>query len=395
MARPGALIGFWIAVAVAASLSTFPQSCSAEYLASPSLRWSLQLEGSGGGLAGRGMRKGNALVAHADGQRVIATADDGSLHIVQTAPQVKPLAVFAPPQVNNNRFTECRSGPTIVYPELEEEEFGTQFPEDSFTEVPGEESSSTSNTSNGLQKSYAVYAVVDTTVASSDIQFDESGFVVESPAGGNGGGDDTTSRVLAVNMDDGSLKWSVQVPGRIQGDVVVGTTGMYVSHNIGGVGYISVIMTNEDQSSADVVATLMSSEELNGPFTGPALQRSSDDEVGDIVLVAESWGRGFDESQGGLFMLSPSSDFEDALGRGNDAYELQRISSYSNSAFAPPLVDGDSVFLGAAGANFAAWTGNERSDLSGIASGRVDEIDPRWTYQMPASPRNESLRKFC
>jgi hypothetical protein len=375
LSRQSRSLGAFLCACLAlTSLTSFLQPCAAEYLSRPSLRWSLQLEGSGG-LGNRGMRKGNAIVVHNDGTRVIATADDGSIHIVQTAPRVKTLAVFEPPQLNN-RYTECRSGPTLVYP--------STFDENAFADSP---EASSSSTRNGLQHEYAVYAVADVSVTS-DFQFDEAGFVQSANNNDSGG---TTSRVMAVNMN-GRLKWSVQVPGRIQGDVVVGTSGIYVSHNIGDVGFLSVIKTDEDQSTAEVVATLTSSNARNGPFTGPALQQS-DEGIGDVVLVAESWGQGYDETKGGLFMLSPSAEFADSGGRGNESYDFQRISSWSNSAIAPPVVDGNSVFLGAAGGNFAAFTGNQRNDLSGISSGRVDEIDPQWTVQMPTNPRNASQRK--
>jgi hypothetical protein len=346
--------------------------CSAEYLSEPTLRWSLQLEGSGR-LSSRGMRKGNAVVAHNDGKRLVATMDDGSLHVVQTTPQVKSLSVYEPTPVDN-KYTECRSGPVIVYP-AEGQEAAQDF--------PGGTPSAASIAAQG--KSYVVYSVVDATVAS-DIQFDESGLAVPSENEGS-----TTSRVLAVNVDDGSLKWSVQVPGRVQGDVVVGTTGIYISHNIGSVGFLSVIMVNEDGSSADAVATLTFSNGRNGPFGPPALQQNAGS--GDVVIVAESWGQGFSQDLGGLYMLTPSSTFDDANGRGNDSYELRRISSWSYSSIAPPLVDGDSVFLGAAGGNIAGWTGNQRNDLSGISSGRVEEIEPQWVYQMEENPRNQSQRK--
>ncbi|KAG7369124.1 PQQ-like domain containing protein [Nitzschia inconspicua] len=345
--------------------------CCAEYRTAPSLRWSLQLEGSGN-LSSRGMRKGNAVVAHKDGIRVVATLDDGSLHIVQTTPQVRTISVFEPPAVDD-KFTECRSGPVLVYPGEESdataEEFPSGTPSAAFPAAQG--------------KSYAIYTVVDASIFS-DIQFDEFGLVIPNDASEGS----TTSRVLAVNLHDGSLKWSVQVPGRIQGDVVVGTTGLYISHNVGNEGYLSVIMMDQDGTSANVVATLDFSSGGNGPFGPPALQSNSG--VGDVVIVAESWGQGYSQELGGLYMLSPSSDFASAGGRGNDAYQVQKIGSWPYSAIAAPLVDGNSVFLGAAGGILVGWTGNQRNDLSGISSGRVEEIEPRWVYQMNPNPRNQS-----
>jgi hypothetical protein len=350
----------------------FWKTCSAEYLAEPSLRWSLQWEGTGS-ISSRGMRKGNAVVTHNDGIRLVATMDDGSLHVIQTSPQVRSLSVFEPPP-NDNKFTECRSGATIVYPAD-----STSGGRDD--ESTGETRWSASIAANG--KSYVVYAVIDTAVAS-DLQVDENGFVLPSATSTADEGS-TTSRILAVNVDDGILKWTVEVPGRIQGDVMIGTSGIYVSHNIDNVGFLSVVMGDEDGNSADVVATLTFSSDENGPFGPPALQRDS--ELGDIVIVAESWGQGYSENRGGLYMLSHSPSYEDANGRGNDAYQLQRISSWPYSSVVPPLVDGDSIFLGAAGGNMAGWT----EVLSSISQ---DEIEPSWVYQMKRNPRNQSQRKY-
>jgi hypothetical protein len=352
------------------STTLFSNPCSSEYLAEPTLLWSLQLEGSGS-ISSRGMRKGNAVVAHDDGIRLVATVDDGSLHVIQTSPQVKTLSVFEPPTIDN-KFTECRSGATIVYPF---DDTSSGLDEDLTGGTPW----SASIAANG--KSYIVYAVVDTTVAS-DLQVDESGFVFPSDTPTTGEGS-TTSRVLAINMDDGSLKWSVQVPGRIQGDVMVGSRGIYVSHNIGDVGYLSVIMGDENGDSPVVVATLTFASDRNGPFGPPALQRDS--ELGDVVIVAESWGQGYSENRGGLYMLSPSPDYEDSNGRGSESYQLQRISSWPFSSVIPPLVDGSSVFLGAAGGNLGGWNGG----LSVIS----EDMEPTWVYQMERNPRNLSQRK--
>jgi hypothetical protein len=349
----------------------FSNICSAEFLAEPSLRWSLQVEGSGK-IGTRGMHKGNAVVAHNDGMRIVATMDDGSLHVIQTSPRVKSLSVFEPPVIED-KFTECRSGATIVYPIGDDTSGGG---DDEFTDgTPW-----SSIAANG--KSYVVYAVVDSVVAS-ELQVDQSGFVLPSDTLPNDEGS-TTSRVLAVNVDDGSLKWSVEVPGRIQGDVMVGRSGIYVSHNVGDAGYLSVVMGDEDGNSVEVVASLTFSNDRNVKFGPPAMHRDS--ELGDVVIVAEMYGHGYSENRGSLYMLSPSLEFENMSGRENDSYQLKRISSWPYSSVLPPLVDGYSIILGAAGGNIASWT----QDLSVISD---EEIEPSWVYQMQRNPRNQSQRK--
>ena len=77
------------------------------------------------------------------------------------------------------------------------------------------------------------------------------------------------------------------------------------------------------------------------------------------------------------------------------SYLLQKISSYSYSAIAPPLVYGDSIFLGSAGGTFAGFTGGRRYSLAGILNGRMETIDPAWMETVQPNPLNSSQRKFA
>ena len=341
-------------------LSQSVSICYGEFLPSPSLRFSLQLDNTGT-LSDGGLRYGNGIVTHKDGSKIVVTTDDGNLHIVQAATPVRTLAVYTPTVTEEEYYTICRSKPTIIYKQQQQQ------------------------SQTAASSDYIVYAVIDTPITSG-IEVGEDGFVEPVNKANTGS---IRSRVIAVNMD-GTIKWDVQVSGIIQGDVVVGAGGaMYVSHNINNVGYLSVIMTNDNHDSASVVASLTSTDAPNGPFGPPALQQ--DTSSGDVVFVAESWGQGYVEGDGALYMLSTTSILEDTGGTGN---QLQRISSWPYSSIVPPLVNGNSIFLGASGGVIAGWTGNERNDLSGIQSGKVDEIDPRWVYEGARNGRNESQRKF-
>lgn len=356
--------------------------CHAELLLEPSLKWSVQLEGSGR-LSGRGLRKGNAIVAYKDGTKIFVTANDGSLHIIQTTTtQVNTLAIFMPDEIQG-RFTECRSGATVVDQNIaaatEEDNNGNNF------------DGAPVRTTLGLgvvKEDYIIYAVRDSTVSSVSV-------------GLNSAEDIVSSRVIAVNLD-GTYKWSVQVEGRIEGNPVVGKSGIFVSHNSDdGIGYLSIIRIDPDNESANIVATVSPPAtqpgNVNGPFGPPALQQHpqpsyEDEYLDDVVVVAESWDQGFSENQGGLYMLTLNTTDDESFSF-TSGYLLRKISSYSYSAIAPPLVYGDSIFLGSAGGTLAGFTGGRKNNLSGILSGREEEIDPRWRNEVTPNPRNASQRK--
>lgn len=353
----------------------------AEFLPTPTLKWSLQLEGSGL-RSGRGLRKGNSVVAHRDGTKIVVTAGDGSLHIIQTTNVVRTLAAYVPDSIDGKTI-ECRSGATIVEKSGQDGLLGK-----------GE----------SIQASiddFIVYAVVDNIIANDtgigDAQV-TSGVNVR-PSG-------ITSRVIAVDME-GTLLWSVEVPGKIEGSPVVGKKGIYVTHNDNGSGQLSILKM-QDGGTATIAATVGPvTEPGNGiPLGPPALQKAANGaEVSDedLVIVAENWDSGFSLTRGGMHMLLlANDDAVDAKGEEQEAllsrpgtYQLVKISSWSYSASSPPLVYGNSIFLGAAGGTIGGFTGDRRSDLSGIPAGREAQLFPRWDFQVSPNPRNASQRKFC
>eukprot|EP00536_Pseudo-nitzschia_multiseries_P005699 jgi/Psemu1/285971/fgenesh1_pg.110_\ len=380
----------------------------AELFLAPTLKWSLQLEESGR-LSGRGLRRGNAIVAHKDGTKIVATTDDGSLHIIQTTNQVKTLAVYAPDRVVG-RSVSCRSGASVVDKQHRDGLY-----------VAGGDGKARAGDGDDAQEAnedFIVYAVVDNTIAP-DLGSVESVSGMTESTGRNEDNDansgidvdGVTSRVIAVNMD-GSFRWSVQVSGRIEGSPLVGNNGIYVTHNDNGAGRVSVIRT-QSNGRGFVAATVGPTATEPGsvvPLGPPALQKPAfsnqnqnqnqnrnqiQNEGGDVVIVAESWDSGFSVTTGGLYMLSTtnsaSASATDAEQKDNETdYELVKISSWPRSAIAPPLVHGDSIFLGVAGGLIGGFTGDRRSDLSGITSGRESEIFPRWNHQVAPNPRNAS-----
>jgi hypothetical protein len=372
--------------------------CHAEYLEKPSLKWSVQLEGSGRG-SSRGLRKGNAIVAYKDGTKIFVSANDGSLHIIQTTNQVNTLAVFVPDEIQD-RYTECRSGATVVDKDIQDGHFVAVVAdaEEATTSIDFVETAPAPAVPRNItlfgpgvvKEDYIIYVICDSTISSDGIGFNAADNIV-------------SSRVIAVNMD-GTLKWSVQVEGKIEGNPVVGKTGIFISHNSNdGIGYLSIIRIDPINKTGNIVATVSPTAtqpgSVNGPFGPPALQQrpgwsyDEDEYADDIVIVAESWDEGFSVNQGGLYMLSLSTTGDESSPP-TSGYQLQKISSYSYSAIAPPLVYGDSIFLGSAGGTLAGFTGDRRTDLSGILSGRENEINPRWQNEVSPDPLNASQRKL-
>ena len=432
-------------------LPSTTNTANAELFSAPTLKWSLQLEGSGR-LAGRGLRRGNAIVAHKDGTKIVVTADDGSLHVVQTTNPIKTLGVHVPVEIVGKR-TECRSGATIVDGKQVEYADGNRNPADG----NAADGNAADGNENAANEDFIVYAVIDTTIVP-DVGILEAGIIQSLGRNGdkkdkdkdndndsstlnvdvdvgvgvnaNARGDAVTSRVIAVGTN-GAFRWSVELPGTIEGNPVVGKHGtIYVTHNDNGTGRLSVLRVSGNGTTATAVVVATVSPPATEPgsvvplgppsLRTPAHQGGYDDYYGtdgddddntnddeDVVIVAENWESGFSSTRGGLYMLISTTGT--AKGRADDAslfasttttttrfdynYELVRISSWSYSASAPPMVRGDSIYLGAAAGTIAGFTGDRKNDLSGITSQREKEISPRWNYQVSPNPRNVSQRE--
>ena len=374
----------------AALLPLLLSCCSAQvnFMSEPSPRWSIQLRNSGAS-TGRGMRKGNAITAHKNAGKIVATANDGSLHIIQTSTtNVTILAVFEP-EAKSGATTECVSGATIVH---KDEQEGLFVPVE--TEIDEKDNKDKEKDQEEepvvvpTTEDFIVYAVVDKKGATA------------------------TSRVIAVDME-GTEKWTFYYAGKIEGSPVVGKSGIYVSTNYDGMGILSVLRMSPEDGSVILAATAGTYAKLGAPtLKQPAAQvqqngpqNNNEEESGDVVIVAENWDSGFSETVGGLYMLSGDALFGEKDDKAKDQttletepsgrfeYILPKISSLPYSASALPVVYGDSIYMGAAGANVAGFTGDLKNDLSGIEEGE-DEIVPRWEVQLAQNPLNASQRKL-
>ena len=81
-------------------------------VSSNSVKWEYQINGSGK-LGQSGLRKGNGVVASADGRQVWVSMDDGTLHVLQSDnPEINPK-IFTPKQYYGYNI-ESRSSVSLI-----------------------------------------------------------------------------------------------------------------------------------------------------------------------------------------------------------------------------------------------------------------------------------------
>ena len=141
-------------------------STQASFLKEPKVQWTHSLPGSGT-LSGRGLRQGNEVLVNDDDGTLFVTADDGSLHLINTNKLESSISFV--PETPSGTYTESATGVTLVR-----------------------------NPDSGAVD-YAVYAVVDVPVRAG-VLYDD--FKLDASR------TSTLSRLLAVNLD-GSLRWSL------------------------------------------------------------------------------------------------------------------------------------------------------------------------------------------
>jgi hypothetical protein len=367
----------FVVYSIVAAVVLLGDFVEAELLQTPTLQWSLELGGS------RTLGRGNTVQVWRD--HVFVTAADASLHILDKAVG-STTAVFEGP----SSPATCQSGVAIVQEEGTPSEAppaaeNNNGPNNNAqaTEAP---SATPSVSTITKMKPYLVYAV---TIESTDT----------TP---------TSSRVVAVNIDNATERWSVSVPGTIVGTPVVGKSGrlIYVSHREvtteSEAGFLSVIAVNETHTSAQLTATLAPPDNRIAPLGPPALRQLSTQGGsgatasgnGDFVAVAESLGDGL-VSEGALYVLVPSAEWESLGGLGDASYEWKVVSQdvWRFSAVAAPTFVDDSIFIGGTAAIIAGWT--DQSDISTILGGQDADLAPEWILQLRQNNENEESRKFC
>lgn len=352
-----------IAASISLILVGLSSSVQALLLDTPTLQWNIELEG------GRTLGKGNVVQVYEDS--IFVTAQDGSFHILEKSTGTTRAVLEGP----SSAGALCQSGVAIVQP----------------------------GGSAAVGAAYAVYAVI----------FPETTGDTSVP---------TSSRILAVNVSDATIIWSVDLAGAIVGNPVVGTSGrfIYVSHNSNipstvsnenqndnGIGFLSVIMVDETSKVAQVAATLSVPDGSNAPLGPPVIQKLSTPvdiatnttsttittTDANFVVVAENWNNGFTR-RGAIYLLSPGADWESQEGMGESSYQWTVINddAWRFSAVAPPIFVDESVYVGGTAAVTAGWTLD--SSFSTVLQGQGENVEPSWMIQLEQSDDNRAQRTF-
>lgn len=171
------------------------------------------------------------------------------------------------------------------------------------------------------------------------------------------------SRVIAVD-GEGTVVWSQDLSGYIEGTPVVGVTGIYISHNElndSGTfeGRVSVVVVANGDNAA-VAAEIFPEDrfEAFGPLTGQTTLL--DGEERDVIFWGETNNNGGD---GFLYALMPSDTFN-LFGVGKDAYSLVQLGVWRRRLITKPTVRRDlsGLFMAGGGSYVAGWVGASAPD---------------------------------
>ena len=204
----------------------------------------------------------------------------------------------------------------------------------------------------------------------------------------------SSTRLFGLNLD-GSRRWLLDVPGEVIGTPVAGENAIYVVHNEGASGFVSVIQL-DGVDNPQIVATLgaVSSLEEPLPRLAPASGRSvsrGGPGSGSVDLVAFGSSN---PGPGALYLLAPSDEYEALQGVGDAAYEVRLISDYPRGSVAAPTLseDGNSIFYGQLGGILNGWSNNR--DISSVVEGSAEDLQPNWEVRMTQNG-NTILRTYA
>jgi hypothetical protein len=220
---------------------------------------------------------------------------------------------------------------------------------------------------------------------------------------GNDGDSDATSRILGVDPRTGNFTWSVALGGTVVGTPWISGRHMYVVRNTATSGYVTVLELAQDGSDAEVVATVpdpaASGEALGwlGPLAGHTV--TIDGAERDVVVVAlatnpsassdaigsdnggggagpNNQDSGNSDSQGSLYAVVPSADYDNLQAKTADAYAIRIVSSYPLLTDLRPAFDGARIYLAHQG-RLSGWDGTDQ-DLSSVWDGTNQDRAPSW-----------------
>lgn len=346
----------------------------AAYLSDPVVEWTYQLPGSGN-LSDLGVRRNNAVVPSYDGSVVFVTADDGSLHIIRPDNLSTSIVVDAPSE--QDAYTECRSGVVVS-----ETDGSVNF---AVYAVILTQSSSTQSSSN--QTYYSTDAM---RYVSDVLLFLKSNWGNHSLTCCVSG-----SRVIAVHVD-GSVRWSIEVSGYVEGTPVIGIDGatLYVSHNVpASDGYQGTLSVIKDYGGNVSLAAELTIDSRTVPF-GPLTIRY-DNSTGvykDVVFWGDTSREGGAQNPS-LYVLLPSEVHTQNNGIGSESYFLKTFSTFERALVMKPTVSADlsGLWVGGGSSLVAGWTGSQGPASNMLSSGLVSA---GWTTSLEKPEWDPTQRKF-
>lgn len=284
------------------------------------------------------LRRGNALIEYLDS--LVATTAEGSL--VRIDPSDETIIFTFTPDSVADRELSSSSGITV------------------------------------LRRDFAIYSVVDAVADDTE----------------------TSSRVLCVNLEDGTLVWTASVAGRVVGTPQFSGDLLYVVHNTD-VGEITVFQIADGKDPA-TIGNFSAEDTTLGPASLVTVDKR------DVLAVASNRDNGF-SAEGGLYMLieqelQNSGENGGRQGGGGGGRQKQsnqsvgfkfvQVSSFIRSSVTAPLLNRNmELVVGQQGASLAAWAGDD--DLTDVlAENFKDDLSPLWQRFVDENLDDENARKY-
>lgn len=219
---------------------------------------------------------------------------------------------------------------------------------------------------------------------------------------------ETSSRVLCVDLEEGTLVWSISVNGRVIGTPQISEDLVYVVHNED-VGKVSVLQVTDGGEPA-TVGTFSTEDTTLGPASLVSVNNQ------DVLAVASNLGNGF-SAEGGLYMLIEQQlegDAKEGGGGGKEeeggggpggkeeenednqaaAFRFILASTFPRSSITAPLLSENmELVMAEQGASLTAWAAeNDLSDVLAVDFGNED-MAPLWQRFVDENPNDGDARK--
>ena len=203
------------------------------------------------------------------------------------------------------------------------------------------------------------------------------------------------SRVIAVHVD-GSVRWSIEVPGYVEGTPVLGIDGttVYVSHNVQvSGGYQGTLSVIKDNGGSALIAAELTIENRSVPFGPLTIQYdASTGMYKDYVFWGETSKDGGVENPS-LYVLLQSNVHTQNNGTGSESYLLKTFSTLERALVMKPTVSADlyGLWVGGGSSLVAGWTGDQgpASNMDASVS-----VSAGWEASLETPEWDPTQRKF-